>query len=190
MYRIENLEKVSAKARIAPGTSKAMHVVAIAWLSACMASSAAVAHDDTRIEAAQAPPPPDALVQLENVRASTARFRDVDQAEHEGYVDIGVFVPDMGWHYLKQSLLDDRFDLANPELLVYADDPCGGKRQLVAVEYAVPLADSRNAPSGFIGQADAWDVNTEFGLWTLHAWVWEYNTDGVFAPFNTFDASQ
>jgi hypothetical protein len=170
-------------------TLKATCVATIAWLSASMACSAAFAHDGTDLEVANIPPPPAALVQLETARASTARFRDVDQAEHEGYVDIGVFVPNMGWHYLKQSLLDDRFDFANPELLVYADDPCGGKRQLVAVEYAVPLAESRNAPSGFIGRADTWEVNAEFGLWTLHAWIWEYNTAGVFAPLNPFVAS-
>lgn len=92
-----------------------------------------------------------------------------------GYVDIGLFVPNMGWHYMKWT---------KPELLVYADDPCGGKRKLVAVEYAVPLALSRRAPAGFVGRADEWDANQTFQLWTPHAWVYEFNPDGVFAPMN------
>jgi hypothetical protein len=90
----------------------------------------------------------------------------------------------MGHHLLKQELLDSGFDPESPELLVYADDPCGGSLQLVAVEYAVPLELSQKAPQGFFGKSDVWDVNDDFGLWTLHAWVWKFNPDGVFAPFN------
>jgi hypothetical protein len=171
-------------------TSATSRVATIALLVAAVTVRTAFAHGDVPTEVVRRPPPPATLVQLENARAATARFLDIDRAEREGYVDIGVFVPNMGWHYLKQSLLDDKFDVSNPELLVYADDPCGGKRRLVAVEYAVPLADARNAPSGFIGRADAWDVNSEFALWTLHAWLWEYNPDGVFAPLNPRVAGQ
>lgn len=129
-------------------------------------------------------PGPAAILELEAVRQASAKFHDVDRALKAGYVDIGLFIPDMGWHYLNEKLLDDRFDITEPELLVYADDPCGGPRKLVAVEYAVPLALSKRAPRGFTGRADVWDVNTDFQLWTLHAWVWEYNPEGVFAPMN------
>ncbi len=129
-------------------------------------------------------PPPLAVLQLDEVRNATARFLDVDRAVKEGYVDIGLFMPQMGWHYMKEKLVDERFDPTKPELLVYADDPCGGKRKLVAVEYAVPLSLSKRPPQGFIGRADEWDANQTFQLWTLHAWLFEYNTDGVFAPMN------
>ena len=98
---------------------------------------------------------------------------------------MGLLVPNMGWHYINQAYVDDgRFDPSKPELLVYADDPCGGKRKLVAVEYAVPLHLSHRAPQGFFGNADQWDRNTTYGIWTLHAWLYEYNPDGVFAAFN------
>ena len=108
------------------------------------------------------------------------------QAEHEGYHDIGLFMPHMGWHYMKDRFVDGRFDPTHPELLVYADDPCGGPRKLVAVEYAVPFSESpRHAPAGFVGFADQWDANQDFKLWTLHAWLFEYNTNGVFNPFNS-----
>ena len=129
-------------------------------------------------------PPPAAVLQLDEVRNAAAKYLDVDEAVKAGYVDIGLFMPNMGWHYMKDSLVDGKFEPTKPELLVYADDPCGGKRKLVAVEYAVPLAASKRAPIGFFGFADQWDANQTFQLWTLHAWVHEFNPDGVFAPFN------
>jgi len=148
-------------------------------------SMGAAAHGDHGHDAGKGNrPPPLAVLQLDEVRNAAAKFLDVDKAVAAGYVDIGLFMPNMGWHYMKESLVDARFEPGRPELLVYADDPCGGKRKLVAVEYAVPLALSRKAPAGFIGRADEWDANQQFQLWTLHAWLFEYNQDGVFAPFN------
>jgi hypothetical protein len=154
-------------------------------LAAALLTTSAFAHGDHDHDAGKGnKPPPLAVLQLDEVRNATAKYLDVDKAVAAGYVDIGLLVPNMGWHYMKESLVDARFDPDRPELLVYADDPCGGKRKLVAVEYAVPLALSRKAPAGFIGRADEWDANQQFQLWTLHAWLFEYNQDGVFAPFN------
>lgn len=154
-------------------------------LVAALLANAAFAHGDDNPDLGKGlKPAPFAVLQLDEVRNANARFLDVTQAEKEGYHDIGLFVPHMGWHYMKDSLVDGRFDPAKPELLVYADDPCGGPRQLVAVEYAVPFADSKRAPAGFFGFADQWDANQDFKLWTLHAWLYQYNPDGVFAPFN------
>jgi hypothetical protein len=132
-----------------------------------------------------APPNPAALVQIEAVRQATDRFLDLQQAIDEGYVDIGVFYPNMGHHYLKPEILDENFELERPELLVYADDSCTGSRRLVAVEYAVPLALAEDAPAGFTGSDDIWSINQQFQLWTLHAWLFEYNPAGVFAAHNT-----
>lgn len=149
-------------------------------------SGAAFAHGDHDPTSGKGlKPPPVAVLQLDQTREAAAKYLDVDAALADGYVDIGLFVPNMGWHYMKESLVDAKFDWTRPELLVYADDPCGGgKRRLVAVEYAVPLALSKCAPFGFVGNADQWDANQTFQLWTLHAWVYEFNPDGVFAPFN------
>ena len=153
-------------------------------LAAALVATSVFAHGDHDPSQGHDKPPPFAILQLDQVRDATARFRDVEKAEAAGYADIGLFVPNMGWHYMKDALVDGRFDPAKPELLVYADDPCGGKRKLVAVEYAVPLSLSKRAPQGFAGRADEWDANQQFQLWTLHAWVFEFNEDGVFAPFN------
>jgi len=163
----------------------ALHAATLGSLALSL-SGAALAHEGDLAPAATTsqPPPAAAILQLEDVRQAAARYYDVAQAEAEGYVDIGVFFPHMGWHYLKPELLDGKFDATRPELLVYADDPCGGPRRLVAVEYAVPLELSKFAPNGFSGVADTWTANTDFGLWTLHAWVFELNPDGVFAAYN------
>ena len=114
-------------------------------------ASAAFAHGDHDPTKGHDKPPPFAVLQLDQVRYATARFIDVAQAEKEGYHDIGLFVEHMGWHYMKDRFVDGRFDPTHPELLVYADDPCGGPRKLVAVEYAVPFDQSpRHAPAGFL----------------------------------------
>ena len=153
-------------------------------VAATLLTGAAVAHGDHDPTQGRQKPPPFAILQLDLVRDATAKFRDVEKAEAAGYHDIGLFVPNMGWHYMKDALVDGRFDPTKPELLVYADDPCGGKRKLVAVEYAVPFAESKRAPLGFVGRADEWDANQQFQLWTLHAWLFEFNENGVFNPFN------
>lgn len=154
-------------------------------IAAALLATVALAHGDHDPNAGKGKkPPPLGILQLDQVRDAASKFLDVAEAEEAGYHDINLFVPHMGWHYMKDSLVDGHFDWTQPELLVYADDPCGGKRKLVAVEYAIPLDLSRRAPAGFVGRADEWDANQEFQLWTLHAWVYEFNPDGVFAPFN------
>jgi hypothetical protein len=52
------------------------------------------------------------------------------------------------------------------------------------VEYAVPLGMSATAPEGFQGPDDVWMPDPQFPLWTLHAWVWKGNPDGVFHMTN------
>ncbi|HET8835950.1 MAG TPA: hypothetical protein VFN08_14570 [Gemmatimonadales bacterium] len=101
----------------------------------------------------------------------------------DGYVDINVVRPNMGRHFLKDSLVDGRFEVDRPEILVYSPKP-NGHLQLVAVEYAVPLGMSATAPEGFQGPDDVWMPDPQFPLWTLHAWVWKGNPDGVFHMTN------
>jgi len=120
--------------------------------------------------------------ELALARQASARYQDLSVALADGYVDINVVMQHMGRHFLNPKLLDGSFRPDRPQILVYA--PEGGKWHLVAVEYAVPLGMSAQAPAGFTGSADVWDHNTGFGLWLLHAWVWKPNPDGMFAPFN------
>ena len=121
--------------------------------------------------------------ELEKARRATARYQDFQRALRDGYVDIGVVLPNMGRHLLKESLLDATFEAERPELLVYMED-LGGRMKLVAVEYAVPVKLSETPPAGFPGGADGWFADQRFQLWTLHAWVWRKNPDGVFHSTN------
>ena len=121
-------------------------------------------------------------VELDRARLATVRYAELSAAIADEYADINVVMPNMGRHYMKQSLVDERFEVDKPEILVYATE--GGKTQLVAVEYAVPLDRSAAAPSGFTGADDVWDRNTGFQLWLLHAWVHRNNPSGVFNSTN------
>lgn len=117
------------------------------------------------------------LWELQQVRAATAKYRNIENALNDGYADISVDVEHMGHHFMKSSIVDSHFDIRQPEILVYNNDE-NGKPVLVAVEYALPLTDPR--PEGFTGSADEWNSDSGFPLWLLHAWVWAYNPDGVF----------
>lgn len=124
------------------------------------------------------------LWELQQARAATERYRNIDNAIRDGYLDIPVDVENMGHHFMKSSLVDSTIDIRKPELLVYNRDEAG-IQQLVAVEYALPIDLSPNvAPEGFTGASDVWDRNTDFQLWLLHAWVWSFNPSGVFNPTN------
>jgi len=156
----------------------------LSGITAVLVATVAFAVMDHDMSLGHKKPPPLAVLQLDQARDAAAKYLDVNDAIADGYADINLFVPNMGWHYLKESILDEKFEWTKPELLVYADDPCGGKRKLVAVEYAVPFEFAKRAPAGFVGRADEWDANQTFKLWTLHAWIYEFNPDGVFAPMN------
>jgi hypothetical protein len=120
---------------------------------------------------------PKTLWELQQARAATARYRDLDNALADGYQDIAVDVEQMGHHYMNFNLVDGTFDLKKPEILVYnrLED---GTPVLIAVEYAIPITDPK--PEGFFGHADVWNGNSPFPFWLVHAWVWMYNPEGAF----------
>lgn len=121
------------------------------------------------------------MSELKQARDASARYQNLDNALADGYADIAVDKEYMGHHYMKASLVDSIVDLKNPEILVYNKDE-KGKSYLVALEYAVPL--NKPKPEGYTGSADVWDGNEGFQLWLLHAWVWNYNPEGVFHATN------
>ncbi|MCW3090512.1 MAG: hypothetical protein JWP81_1581 [Ferruginibacter sp.] len=127
---------------------------------------------------------PQTVKELKAARSATAKYRNIQNAISDGYSDINVVTEHMGFHYMKASLADDHFEVEKPEILVYNMKE-NGQIELVAVEYAVPIRlRPVTAPEGFTGDADVWTYSTVFNLWLLHAWVWEYNPDGVFNPTN------
>ncbi|MDN5864326.1 MAG: hypothetical protein L0I62_03800 [Gammaproteobacteria bacterium] len=130
------------------------------------------------------------------VRNSSRRFRDVNVAYSEGYVNfLGcVSGPDMGamgQHLVNFALVGDGIlDPTQPEVLVYKPRPNGTLR-LVAVEF-LALYDvwhaNNDAPPVLEGQS-LFLVNSpnRFGLpafYTMHVWAFEYNPNGAFAMWN------
>ena len=125
---------------------------------------------------------PKTIWELQQAKIATAKYNNFNNAIADGYVDINVIVPEMGYHFLKMNNLNETFEYDKPEILVYNKEE-NGRMKLVALEYAVPIDLSTNAPPGFTGDDDKWSVY-EGVLWTLHAWIWEYNPEGVFNPTN------
>lgn len=125
---------------------------------------------------------------LANVRSATAKFHDVDKAE--GYIQVSDFVPGMGYHYVNPGLMDDEIVPTEPEALVYVDNPVhADKRKLVAAEYIIPdpkkeitHSDLNNKFPGVDG--DIWHYEDAVSGWTLHAWIWYPNPEGVFHGTN------
>ena len=124
---------------------------------------------------------------IEAVRASTARFHDIDQAKAAGW---NTQVTDcqesaaggQGVHWANLGLIDGAVNLLEPELIMY--EPRGdGTWHLVAVEYIVPFPawTSASAPSLF---GETFHRNEAAGLWILHLWIWKPNASGLFADWN------
>jgi hypothetical protein len=128
------------------------------------------------------------LWELQQVRAATAKYQNINNAFADNYDETPLVVmPNMGYHFFKSELISPTFDLRKPALLVY-NKKANGNFELVAVEYGVPIDPQSpdTPPEGFTGKADEWDFNTlNSGWWTLHAWVWKDNPDGIFKMTNS-----
>ena len=80
--------------------------------------------------------------QLEAAKAATQKYRDINVALAEGFVQGSPDVPGEGFHYVNPGRLDCKFDPAHPEILLYALLPDHTQLKLVAVEYAIPFQSS------------------------------------------------
>ncbi len=133
--------------------------------------------------------------ELSEVRASTARFHDIDAAEQAGH-RLGYVAPflldhciahptdgAMGYHYFNhEAIHDTELDPLRPEGLVYEPRPNGTLR-LVAVEWIVPRAAWR-AAHRTPPRSGAARAQREARWYILHAWVWKPNPSGMFHDWN------
>ena len=131
------------------------------------------------------------------VRDATARFKNVAQANLEGYsllfgcVSGGDFGA-MGLHFTNASLVFDggELDITRPEIVLYEPTPNGGVR-ITGADYLVLKADwdAKHAnPPELMGQLfHLFDSPNRFGLdafYTLHVWAWKENPNGTFTNWN------
>jgi hypothetical protein len=133
---------------------------------------------------------------LKIVRESTERFKDVTEAEAEGYAlqfgcvsgsDSGA----MGLHYINGALVKSgALDATRPQAVIYEPTPSGHLR-LIGVDYLL-FADAWNkkhsGPPELMGQLfHLFDSPNRFGLpafYTLHVWAWKENPNGAFVNWH------
>lgn len=141
---------------------------------------------------------PAVLRQLAQVRRATAKYHDVDAALADGFVPTPhcVASPDggMGIHYINPPrLMDAEVNILEPEILLYVQSGKGLK--LIGVEYwfsigppDTPVPDPAPPSPVIFGRTlDGPMEQHEPGQpphYDLHAWIWQANPSGVFAPFN------
>lgn len=127
--------------------------------------------------------------ELAALRQVTVKFHDFQAAKDAGW-DTKITscmtsaAGGMGFHYGNMGYITDGVAVADqPELLLYEPQKNGGMK-LVAVEYIIPYAlHARDAaPPELFGQK--FKQVDAFGLWGLHAWVWQGNPSGTFADWN------
>lgn len=103
------------------------------------------------------------------------KYKDIERATADGYVQISPCVPGMGYHYGKPAEIDGDVKTSTPEVLVYAHED--GELTLVAVEY---IATEEFRLYG--KHAHPFPVIP--GTYALHAWLFLPNPDGLTADFN------
>jgi hypothetical protein len=146
--------------------------------------------------------------QLETARSAAMKYPTVADAEAAGYRMVTTYLPLIGAHYIKASLVDGTFDITQPEMLLY--DGTKPDSSIVGLSYYL-LSDTE--PSPFAGPNDHWHQHiglcikngvvvggtqltaaqcaarggAKAGLnngWMIHAWVvpgWD-SPQGVFSP--------
>jgi hypothetical protein len=125
---------------------------------------------------------------IAGLRAATARYQRFEAARDAGYthvfMDACFELPGtggMGYHYVNGGLVDGVVEEFAPEALMYEPQKHGRPR-LVGVEFVVPYADWTEADPPSLHGLEFHP--TDFGLWTLHVWLWKHNPDGMFRDWN------
>lgn len=137
---------------------------------------------------------------IAKVRAATARFKDINVAVAEGWVQGTPCVsgPDagaMGVHFVMPSRIGNFVLQADqPQALIYEPLP-GGAFRLVGVEFIVLASVWLGQPNGATStpalEGDLMNyisAPNRYGLpafYELHVWAWENNPKGSFADWNT-----
>ena len=150
--------------------------------------------------------------QLDTVRQSTEKYKDVDVALADGYVVSREQFPNMGAHFVNpERAFDGVFNPAEPEFLLYIQDEAQ-EWELVGTGFLLPTTlAGEDHPDGFAGPLDNWHVHYSLCLdghtnsgsttqeecrkqggrwfpsfgWMIHSYVWVDNPLGVFGMWNS-----
>lgn len=122
------------------------------------------------------------------LRRATDRYHRLDRAVQDGFVllhecEVRPGEGPVGTVYVNfERLMDGVIDPDEPDALVYEPRP-NGQLRLVAAELAMPYAlwTEQDAPE-FLGHE--FQPEDEFGVFGLHAWVWQKNPNGLFEEAN------
>jgi len=138
-----------------------------------------------------------ALIKI--VRESTERFKDVAEAEKEGYaLQFGcVSGPDqgaMGLHFINMDLVGKgAIDPTKPQIILY-EPTADGRLKLTGADFLVDAQQWDNdkshkpGPPELMGQLfHYFESPNRFGLkafYTLHVWAWKDNPNGAFVNWH------
>jgi len=142
---------------------------------------------------------------MKRAREALSKYKDPVAAIHDGYFStLGcVMYPKpgqpghvpyaaggMGVHFFNVQLMGAPLDPTKPQVLVY-EPGAGGKLQLVAAEWFVPLSPQvKGRPElfgkPFDGPMEGHHPLMPHGLhhYDLHVWLWKDNPAGMFSPTN------
>lgn len=153
------------------------------------------------------PAPPLLATQLATATTVAAQWQTAAAALADGWTLAEDYASQVGAHYMRYDEIDDVFDAARPEMLLYGGD--APDSPIVGLAYYV----INREPEGFVGSADLWhqhpnvcigpdgplwgadgvgicarDAESPVGnwAWMLHAWVipeWQ-SPQGVFSSVN------
>jgi hypothetical protein len=165
-----------------------------------MIVAASVAHGQTK-QSGQ----PSLPANLAATRAALDKYQDPVAAVRDGYFStVGcvdypkggeghgqmAYKPGgMGVHFLNPALIGPTLDSLKPQVLIY--EPVGNRLRLVAAEWFVPTAVSKEAPMIFGTKLDgpmeghAPILPVELHHWDLHVWLWKDNPNGLMHSTNS-----
>jgi len=143
--------------------------------------------------------------ELVSVKAGLEKYQDPVAALRDGYLstvgcidfpkgaqDGPITYPPgaMGVHFLNMANVGPTLDPAKPQILIY--EPVGGKLELAAAEYFVPVQVAGGKAPVIFGQTLAGPMDGHYPVmpkslrhYDLHVWLWKPNPRGVFSPTNT-----
>ena len=142
---------------------------------------------------------------VKRAREALNKYKDPVAAIHDGYFStlgcvtypkpgqpghVPYAAGGMGVHFFNVQLMGAPLDPTKPQVLVY-EPGAGGKLQLVAAEWFVPLSPQvKGRPElfgkPFDGPMEGHHPLMPHGLhhYDLHVWLWKDNPAGMFSPTN------